>query len=118
MINISNANLKVYYDKNCSLKHVFIMLKRYCHIRWNVNCSDVAEAVFKTLMVGNRYERHCVFYGVESWSGVLEYWSGVESNFGVKKWAALPSIQTKPGHILENTKDINSAVAGVNSYQT
>ena len=28
---------------------------------------------------------HCVFYGVELWSGVLEwwYWSGVESDFGV-----------------------------------
>ena len=31
----------------------------------------------------------------------VEYWSGVESNFGVKKWATLPSIQTNPDHILE-----------------
>ena len=47
------------------------------------------------------------------WSGVLEqnvgveYLSGVEWSFGVewsqilKKWATLPSIQTKPGHNLE-----------------
>ena len=50
----------------------------------------------------------------------VAYWSGVESNFGVKKWASLPSIQTKPGHILENTKNINFHSAGVvvNSYQT
>ena len=43
-----------------------------------------------------------------------------ESNFGMKPWAALPSIQTKPGHILENTKTINfhSAGVGVKSYQT
>ena len=33
----------------------------------------------------------------------MEYWSGVESNFGVKEWAALSFIQTKPGHILEKT---------------
>ena len=59
---------------------------------------------------------------VESWSGVLESSTGVEceSYFGVKTWAALPSIQTKSGHILENTKNINfhSAGVGVNSYQT
>ena len=50
----------------------------------------------------------------------MEYWSGVESKFGVKKWVALPSIETKPGHILENTKNINfhSAGVGLNSYQT
>ena len=39
--------------------------------------------------------------GVECWSGVLEWSIGVESNFGVKKWAALSAIQTKPGHNLE-----------------
>ena len=48
----------------------------------------------------------------------VEYWSGVVPNFGMEKWATLPSIQTKPGHILENTKNINfhSAGVGVNSY--
>ena len=50
----------------------------------------------------------------------MEYWSGAESNFGVKKWAALPFIQTKPGHILDNTKNTNFHSEGVrvNSYQT
>ena len=54
------------------------------------------------------------------WSVGVAYWSGMESNFGLKKCAALPSIQTKPGHILENTKNINfhSASFGVTSYQT
>ena len=54
------------------------------------------------------------------WSVGVEYLSGVESNFGVKKCAALLSIQTKPGHILENTKNIHfhSASVGVTSYQT
>ena len=44
----------------------------------------------------------------------------MESNFGVKKWAALLFIQTKPGHILENIKNINfhSAGVGLNSYRT
>ena len=63
----------------------------------------------------------CILWsGVLEWSVGAEYWSGVESNVGVKKWATLPSIQTKPGHILENTKNINfhSAGVGVNSYQT
>ena len=50
---------------------------------------------------------------------MLEWSIKVESNFGVKLWATLPSIQTKPGHILENTKNINfhSAGVGVNSYE-
>ena len=48
--------------------------------------------------------------------GSLEWSTGVESDFGVKKWAALPSIQTKPGHILENTR--TAAGVGVNSHQT
>ena len=39
------------------------------------------------------------------WSIGVE-WSGVESDFGVKKWATLSAIQTKPGHNLENTKNI------------
>ena len=60
------------------------------------------------------------------WSGILEWlvgvecWSGLESIFGVKRWAALSSIQTKPGHILENTKNIifHFVDMGVNSYQT
>ena len=62
---------------------------------------------------------HCVFYGVECSSGV-EYWSGGGSNFGVKMWVTFPSIQTKPGHIFENTKNINfhSACMGANAYQT
>ena len=51
------------------------------------------------------------------WSIGVE-WSGVESKFRAEKWAALPSIQTKPGHILEHTKNINFHSAGVNSYQT
>ena len=44
----------------------------------------------------------------------------MESNFGVKRWATLPSIQTKPGHVLENTKNIafHSAGMGANSYLT
>ena len=44
----------------------------------------------------------------------------MESIFGAKQWAALPSIRTKPGHILENTKNINFLFVGVgvNSYQT
>ena len=39
--------------------------------------------------------RHCVFYGVESWSGVLErsfgveYWSEVDSNFRVENGLVL-----------------------------
>ena len=37
--------------------------------------------------------------------GFLEWSICVESNFGVKNWAALPSIHTPPGHILENTKN-------------
>ena len=34
---------------------------------------------------------HRVFYGVESWSGVLEHSIGVESDFGVAKveWSAV-----------------------------
>ena len=55
--------------------------------------------------------------GAECWSGVLEL---NIPNFGMEKWATLPSIQTKPCHSLENTKNINfhSAGVGVNSYQT
>ena len=51
---------------------------------------------------------------------MLEWSIGVESNYRVKMWAILPSIQTKPGHMLENTKTINFHSAGVdvNSYQT
>ena len=47
----------------------------------------------------------------------MESWS-IESNFGVKTCATLPSIQVKPDYILENTKNINfhSAGVGVNSY--
>ena len=48
----------------------------------------------------------------------VEYWSGMESNFGVENWAA-NAIHSKPGHVLEKTKNINfhSADVGVNSYQ-
>ena len=51
---------------------------------------------------------------------MLEWSNGVESDFGVEMWATLQSIQTKSGHILENTKNINFRSAGVdvNSYQT
>ena len=50
------------------------------------------------------------------WGVGVEYWSGVEWR---QTLAALPSIQTKPGHILENTNNIkfHSAGVGVNSYQ-
>ena len=53
----------------------------------------------------------CIIWGgVLEWGDGVEYWSGI----------ILPSIQTKPGHILENTKNINfhSAGVGVSSYQT
>ena len=45
-------------------------------------------------------------------------WSGVK--FWSEKVSSLPFIQTKPGRILENTKNINFHSAGVdvNSYQT
>ena len=33
---------------------------------------------------------HHVFYGVESWSGVMEWGIGVESNFGVAKILITP----------------------------
>ena len=34
---------------------------------------------------------HCVFYGVKSWSGVMEWRIGVESNFGVAKILIAPA---------------------------
>ena len=35
------------------------------------------------------YYGHCVFYGLEFWSGE----SDVESRFGVETWSGLPSAQ-------------------------
>ena len=43
------------------------------------------------------FKRHCVFYGVESWSGVLEWSHGVE--FGGKFWSGsgcIYSVKARP----------------------
>ena len=35
--------------------------------------------------------RHCVIYGVESWSGVLELSGAMEWSFGVELWSGMES---------------------------
>ena len=35
--------------------------------------------------------RHCVIYGVESWSGVLKWSGAMEWSFGVELWSGMES---------------------------
>ena len=47
------------------------------------------------------YKWHCVFYGVESWSGVLEWSHGVESLRQILEWIGRLNLKkTSPYFII------------------
>ena len=58
--------------------------KKYLILAKNTNC--LVKKKEKKQLGFLPEQRHCVFYGVECWTGVLE-WSGVEADFGVKNFA-------------------------------
>ena len=66
-----------------------IQKKQWCHMACSTSFSVITSVnetwkdkiKDKPMIIG--FNGYCVFYGVECWSGVLEWSIGVESNFGV-----------------------------------